>query len=365
MQRPTSLRAVVIGGSLGGLFAATTLRAAGWQVDVFESSPNQLEMRGGGIVLQPDVLHAMRYANVALPSPAGVRSGGRIYLDRDDSILERLYMPQTQTAWSLLYRAMKNALPAQSVHAGETFVDVERDGEQLVARFESGRTERADLLIGADGIRSTLRQRLFPDVTPRYAGYVAWRGLVAEPDLPGHAADMLRDRFAFQHGDGHSALAYLIPGEDDNTRVGQRRWNWVWYRRYSDEQLQQILVDRHGVARTRSLPPGTAKQADIERLRSDAEAALGPTFRALVKSTDDPFMQPIVDLRAPRMVSGRAVLIGDAAAVPRPHTAGSTAKAAANAHSLALALDVTADHSMSIDERLARWKRSSCNWAAR
>ena len=356
MKHQSYPRAVVIGGSLGGLLAATSLRAAGWHADVFESSPNRLDMRGGGIVLQPDVLHAARYAGVALPNPAGVRSGERIYLDRDDSIVERLYMPQTQTAWSLLYRAMKDALPAQSLHAGETFTDFEHDGGEVIVRFESGRTERAELLIGADGIRSTLRQRLLPDVTPAYAGYVAWRGLVPEQELPAHAADMLRDRFAFQHGAGHSALAYLIPGALDETRAGERRWNWVWYRRYSEDVLKQLLIDRHSVARTRSLPPGAMKRADIEQLRNDAHAGLGPTFRALVDSTDEPFMQPIVDLRAPQMVFGRAVLIGDAAAVPRPHTAGSTAKAAANAHSLARALDLADGGDMSIDERLARWE---------
>ncbi|MFM0280399.1 FAD binding domain-containing protein [Paraburkholderia sediminicola] len=349
-------RAVVIGGSLGGLLAATTLRAADWQVDVFETSPNELESRGGGVVLQPDVLDALHFAGVALPNPPGVASGERIYLDREDNIVERLVMPQMQTSWSLLYRAMKNALPAAAVHAGETFVDFRMEGEQIVAQFESGRSEQADLLIGADGIRSTLRQRLLPEILPAYAGYVAWRGLVAEPDLPPHAADMLRDRFTFQDGNGHSALAYLIPDEDDSTAVGTRRWNWVWYRKYSREKLDALLVDRNGVARAFSLPPGTTKGVDIAQLRDDAHALLAPTFRALADATDDPFMQPIVDLRSPKMVFGRAILLGDAASVPRPHTAGSTAKAAANAHSLALALSSTWQSGATIDTALKRWE---------
>ncbi|MBB5470640.1 2-polyprenyl-6-methoxyphenol hydroxylase-like FAD-dependent oxidoreductase [Paraburkholderia sp. CI2] len=349
-------RAVVIGGSLGGLFSATALRAAGWQVDVFESSSNQLESRGGGIVLQPDVLDALRFAGVVLPDPPGVMSGERIYLDRDDNRVEQLYMPQMQTSWSLLYRAMKNALPADCLHTGETFVDFRMEGEQIVALFESGRSEQADLLVGADGIRSTLRRRLLPEVVPAYAGYVAWRGLVEEPDLPLRAANILRDRFTFQQGDGHSALAYLIPGEHDSSVPGERRWNWVWYRKYSREQLDELLVDRHGVARAFSLPPGATKRADIDQLRDDAQALLAPTFRALVDSTDDPFMQPIVDLRAPKMVFGRAVLLGDAASVPRPHTAGSTAKAAANAHALALALSSTWQNGATIDSTLKRWE---------
>lgn len=349
-------RAVVIGGSLGGLFTATTLRAAGWRVDVFETSTNQLDSRGGGIVLQPDVLDALQFAGVALPDPPGVASGERIYLDRDDRRVEQLYMPQMQTSWSLLYRAMKEALPAESQHAGETFTNFRMNGEQIVAQFESGRSEQADLLIGADGIRSTLRRRLLPEIVPAYAGYVAWRGLVEEPNLPLQAADTLRNRFTFQQGEAHSALAYLIPGEHDSTEVGERRWNWVWYRKYSREQLDRLLVDRHGHPRAFSLPPGSTKRADIAVLRDDAAALLAPTFRALVDSTADPFMQPIVDLRSPRMVFGRAVLLGDAASVPRPHTAGSTAKAAANAHALARALSSTWQSGVTIDAALKRWE---------
>lgn len=64
-------RAVVIGGSLGGLLTASTLRAAGWEVDVFEASPGQLDSRGGGVVLQPDVLDALQFAGVKPPDPPG------------------------------------------------------------------------------------------------------------------------------------------------------------------------------------------------------------------------------------------------------------------------------------------------------
>ncbi|MBB3259240.1 2-polyprenyl-6-methoxyphenol hydroxylase-like FAD-dependent oxidoreductase [Paraburkholderia bannensis] len=349
-------RAVVIGGSLGGLLSANTLRAAGWEVDVFETSPGQLDSRGGGVVLQPDVLDALRFAGVDLPDPPGVASGLRIYLDRDDHVIEQIYMPQMQTSWSLLYRAMKNALPAEALHTGETFVDFHMEGEQIVAQFESGHIEKADLLIGADGIRSTVRRRLMPEIVPLYAGYVAWRGIVEEPDLPRHAANVLRDRFSFQQDEGHSGLCYLIPGDNDSTVAGERRWNWVWYRKYSRAQLDELLVDRHGVAREFSLPPGSTKSVDIAQLRDDAKTWLGPTFRALVDATDDPFMQPIVDLRSPKMVFGRAVLLGDAASVPRPHTAGSTAKAAANAHALALALSSTWQSGAKIDSALKRWE---------
>ncbi|ALL69502.1 2-polyprenyl-6-methoxyphenol hydroxylase (plasmid) [Paraburkholderia caribensis MBA4] len=349
-------RAVVIGGSLGGLLTASTLRAAGWEVDVFETSPGQLDSRGGGVVLQPAVLDALQFAGVKPPDPPGVPSGERIYLDREDKRVEELHMPQMQTSWSLLYRAMKDTLPAQHLHSGETFVNFRTEGDKVVALFDNGRSEEADLLVGADGIRSTLRSRLLPEVMPAYAGYVAWRGLVEELDLPAQAANTLHGRFAFQEGDGHSALSYMIPGDDDSTEVGKRRWNWVWYRKYSRAQLEQLLIDRNGVARPFSLPPGSTKNADIAQLRADAKLMMGPTFRALVDSTEDPFMQPIVDLRAPKMVFGRAVLLGDAASVPRPHTAGSTAKAASNAHALALALLSAQRKGETIDSALKHWE---------
>ncbi len=212
MSTSVKPRAVVVGGSLSGLFTATSLRRAGWDVDVFELSSNELDS-GGGIVLQPDVLAAFRFAGVALPERLGVESGNRIYLDRDNNVIEQFYMPQTQTSWNLLYTTMKQALPAESLHAGEAFTGFDIDGEQIVAHFATGRSERADLLIGADGARSSVRRVLLPDVAPNYAGYVAWCGLVPENVLPQQAADILRDRFTFQHGPAHSALAYLVPGE--------------------------------------------------------------------------------------------------------------------------------------------------------
>ena len=92
--------AIVIGGSVGGLFAATALRAAGWRVKVFEQSPNDLDSRGGGIVLQPPIERAFAFGGVPVPRDAGVDSVDRIYLDEHDRIVQRMHMPQTQTAWT-------------------------------------------------------------------------------------------------------------------------------------------------------------------------------------------------------------------------------------------------------------------------
>ena len=85
-------------------------------------------------------------------------------------------MPQTQTSWNMLYGTMKAHLPAQVFHPGERFVRFEQDGDRITACFASGRIETGDLLVGADGARSTVREQVSAGLAPTYAGYVAWRG---------------------------------------------------------------------------------------------------------------------------------------------------------------------------------------------
>ena len=347
-------RAVIVGGSLSGLFAATTLRAAGWRVDVFERSPQQLDSRGGGLVLQPDVLAAFRHARVAHRGPLGVRSDDRIYLNIDDAVVHRSFMPQTQTSWNMLYIAMRDALPADCIHAGERLVGFRPSGDRVTTLFASGRVETADLLVGADGPRSTVRSLLLPGTEPTYAGYVAWRGLVPEAALNRAAAARLGSAFVFQQGHDHMLLEYRIPGEDGAVNDGARRWNWVWYRKVAaGAALADLLTDRDGTPHAFSLPPGATRDAPIAALRQDARRLLAPSLRELVLATEEPFLQAILDLAVPRMVFGRTVLLGDAAFIVRPHTAGGAAKAAANALALAQAL---ASGTRDIDARLADWE---------
>jgi 2-polyprenyl-6-methoxyphenol hydroxylase-like FAD-dependent oxidoreductase len=351
-------RALIIGGSLSGLFAATSLRAAGWDVQVFERSPHELSGRGGGIVLQPDVLEAFNYAGVAHDDSIGVRSGDRIVLGQGGNVLQRAQLPQVQSSWNTLYALLRRALPDGVVQHGQQLDRYQQDGDTITAHFTSGRKETGQLLVGADGPSSAVRAQVLPDSVPAYAGYVAWRGLVPEHAVDSATHALLNEVFAFQQGQGHQLLEYMVPGQDESVAPGARRWNWVWYRNVAPgAPLAQLLTDNGGRRRRYSLHPGAVKQADLDRLLDDARAMLAPPFRQLIEATAQPFLQTILDLEVPRMVFGRAVLIGDAAFIPRPHTAGGAAKAAANAHALAHALRYSrADGALDIDAALARWE---------
>ena len=356
MNDVSTPRALVIGGSVGGLFTATALRAAGWHVSVFEQSPSELDSRGGGIVLQPPIVRAFAFGGVPMPGDTGVDSSERIYLDEGDRIVQQMRMPQTQTAWNVIYTALKRALPAGVVHAGETFERLDSDDARVTAHFASGRVEHADLLVGADGGRSGVRAQLLPETQPTYAGYVAWRGLVDEHDLPDQVLRMLRNRFTFQQGDAHLFLTYLVPGRDGTVEPGKRRVNWVWYRRLSYDKLPELFLSRDGTQRDGSLPPGAMRDDYRSELVDAARNLLGPTLAALVDATHAPFAQAIRDLVVERMVFGRAVLLGDAACLVRPHTAAGVAKAADNAVGLAEAMQAFA-RGTAFDAALSRWER--------
>jgi len=348
------LRALVIGGSLAGLCAGICLRAAGWLVSIFERSSGLMDDRGAGIVLQSEVLNLLEGLKLATRADISVESRERQYLNKDGTVASSGISRQFMTSWGALFNGLRGSFPDDDYHTGFKLVNFEAGEHQVTARFENGREETGDLLVGGDGAWSAVRQQLLPNIAPEYAGYVAWRGVVAENAVTARLRETFLEKFTFFQMPRSHILCYVIPGADGSINEGQRRLNWVWYWNYREaDKLAALLTDRTGRKRRTSVPPGMVCTKHWHKQMEIARAVLPPQFRELMEATDEPFVQPIRDLAVPRMVFGRAVLVGEAAFVVRPHTAAAAAKAAADGMMLGQALR---DGDVNLTENLRRFE---------
>src|SRR5712664_120687 len=321
-------RALVIGGSLGGRRIIKKLRAAGWRVSIFERSPGLMDDRGAGIVMQSEVLNLLEGLQLTTRSDISVESRERQYLNKDGSVASSGFSRQFMTSWGALFNSLRRGFPDDDFYSGFKLVDFTAEEKQVMARFENGREETGNLLVGGDGAWSAVRQQLLPRIAPEYAGYVAWRGVVAENALSTALRESFLDKFTFYHMPRSHILCYAIPGADGRVTEGQRRLNWVWYWNYREaDELPALLTDRTGRKRRTSVPPGMVCPEHWQKQMEIARAFLPPQFRGLLEATREPFAQPIRDLAVPQMVFGRTVLVGEAAFMLRPHTATAAAKA--------------------------------------
>lgn len=329
-------RALVIGGSLGGLFIANLLHRQGWDVEVYEQSAAPLAGRGAGIITHPELFTALKRIGIAVDDSIGVDIEGRVAFDRSGAVLGTLPIRQCLTTWGRLHTLLLAAFPAKRYHLGHACLSVEQTAQTVTAHFGNGATVQGDLLIGADGIRSVVRNRFAPATVPEYAGYIAWRGLAAETDLTPQTHGDLFPKFAFSLAPREHMLGYPVAGFGNSTRAGERSFNFVWYRPADAErELPELCTDIHGRRHDMSTPPPLIRPAMIAAMRAAAADRLSPQFSEVVMQTRQPFFQAIFDLESHRMDYGRVALLGDAAFVARPHCGMGVSKAAGDAMMLA------------------------------
>ena len=355
MTNPSArLKAIIVGGSLGGLFAANLLVRNGWDVDIFERVPEELAGRGAGIVTHPELFDAMTAAGIAIDDSIGVKVQSRVTFAQSGAVLSERELPQTLTAWGKMYHVLRAALPDVHYHAGGTVVSVEDGADQASVSLSDGTVLRADLVIAADGFKSAIRERFLPDVKLQYAGYVAWRGLVDETSLSRATREALFDKFAFCLPPREQILGYPVAGQGNSTTPGERRYNFVWYRATSEDvQLPNLLADESGKRWVGGIPPTLIRREVLADMEDAALTLLAPQFGEVVTKSTQPLFQPIFDLEVPHMAFGRVALLGDAAFVARPHCGMGVTKAASDAMELVSALKRYAD----VQEALAEYSR--------
>jgi 2-polyprenyl-6-methoxyphenol hydroxylase-like FAD-dependent oxidoreductase len=344
---------VVVGGSLIGLSTAIALSRLGAEVTVAEQSPARAVDGGGGLGVDVHLLREVTGIDADPPVLHGI--------DRDG------------TAWHLLQGWLEEhaaRLPGVSVLRGRQVAVLtpgDRDHSATV-RTVQGDTFAADLVVGADGGRSTVRATVDPaHPHARYAGVLLWRALVDEWAMPPsvalpQAGEPAREMYAGPY----RLVTYPVPGPGGETTVGERRLNMVWYDPEQRDLLHEagLLDDQtvHG-----SLSPGALPASVRQRLADfAAERWPSPWREALILAleTGTVFGTPIVQYKPARLVNGRIALAGDAAHAASPMVGGGFRQGLYDVRALTRAL-AAADSPGEVPGALARYERARLGAAIR
>ena len=292
------LNVVIVGGGIGGLFAANALKAQGLQVAVYEQAPAIGEV-GAGVFLTPNsVRHLQRIGLEPAVEKWGARVGhGSHYFRHDGAPIAPVQVTDS-AGWNAtfgMHRAdlvemLAGALPPGTVHPGHRATGFDQDGKLARVSFANGASAEADIVIAADGIHSELRPYVFAASQPVFSGSVAYRGLVAHERVP----DWPTDRWQMWLGKGRHFLAFPV-------RAG-KLINYVGFVP-TDEEMKESWT-----------APG-----DPEVLRQ-AFAGWDPRIHQLLGEVRTTFRWALYDREPlPVWTRQRLSLLGDAAHPMLPH----------------------------------------------
>jgi 2-polyprenyl-6-methoxyphenol hydroxylase-like FAD-dependent oxidoreductase len=296
MAEGKGLRAVVIGAGIGGLSCAIALRRAGAEVSLHEKQ-SELREVGSGLTLWVNAMRVLGQLEVA----DAIRERGAV-VDRIDNytaagkrisglaiskVADKHGAPSVSIHRGSLQQGLAEQLPEGTLRLSSECTGFEQDGDGVTVRFADGSEERADLLVGADGIRSQVRAQLVGEREPRYSGYTCWRS-AAQLDHP-----LLERRIYIQLYGSRSTFGIFPIGE-----------GWSWYgTKFADRDQ------------------GGADGASWKREARQAFAGWYEPVLAVIDATpDQAFVRQDIYDREPidNWISGRVALLGDAAHATTP-----------------------------------------------
>jgi salicylate hydroxylase len=335
------MRVIIVGAGIGGLTAALALRQAGFDAHVYEQASVLREV-GAGVAISPNavkVLHrlglveALRAVGVA-PHSMDSRDWqtgallGRVPLA--DEAVARWGAPFYHLHRADLHDALRAALGDRHITLGARCVAVEQSGTAVDARFADGRDATGNLLIGADGIHSVVREHVAGPVRPIWSRQISWRGLA--PAAVGHEVGLEMRHHSFWGPRTQFVCFYVSAG---------RLLNWVGNTQ-SDDDWQAESWSARG------------DRDEVLRLFADWH----PQVRALIAGTEQVFKWALFD-RPPLMtwMRGRVTLLGDAAHPMLPYMAQGASQSIEDAFVLASCLAADRDDPQRAIEEYAAHRR--------
>jgi salicylate hydroxylase len=324
MAREVSV--AVIGAGIGGTAAALNLLRAGFDVHVYEQARTLREV-GAGIQISPNAARVIHYLGLAdelakigvWPLAFHQRrwEDGRTLLKSvlGDAVREAFGFPYYQVHRGDLLTMLTTALPQGRVHPGHKLIAFADNGDRVTMQFENGVETSADIMIGADGIHSTVRRALFGEEQPRYSGGIAYRGLI-----PAERVRHLDIEVATQiwMGPHRHVVVYFVGGK--------RYLNFV------------ANADREA-----STLESWVQQGNPDDLRA-TYAGWDAKLLAILDTVTETFIWGIYErVPLPRWSRGRVTLLGDACHAMQPHMAQGAAQALEDGATLAGCLQTIGD----------------------